>query len=173
MSAICIFTKIDKLAVTLASGLFWLSSEIAFIKSIVILIKYEIFFKFLDSIFTDLLSGSVYFLMFIIGIWFTILFFTKKKTPKFAKVVVFLPAAIMALLLCIRFVGNTIDIFKAISQYGNVVYSILENTIHTFNTLVLFIGFLSIAFKFADVKKKPKNTVEINDQVVIENVNAE
>ena len=42
-----------------------------------------------------------------------------------------------------------------------------------FSTLVLLIGFTAVAIKLADLKKKPKNLVEISEDVVIENVTTE
>ena len=42
-----------------------------------------------------------------------------------------------------------------------------------FNSFVLLVGLTAIAVKFANFKKKPKNTVEISEDIIVENVTAE
>ena len=171
--AICIFTKIDAIAVTLASAIFWFSNLIAIIKSVSILIKYSLLLQFLGSTITELLETGAYFVMLVVGIWFTILFFMKKSAPLFAKIVTFLPALTFLLLFVIRFIGNTGNVLTSLTTGSNFLYSFVMNSTSTFNTFVIFIGFMAIAFKFANFKKKPKNTVEISEDVVIENAIAE
>lgn len=170
---ICIFTKIDAIGVTLASGLFWISNLVALIKTLSIIIKYGLFFRVLGSTFTEVLELTAYFVMFVVGVLFTILFFMKKSAPVFAKVVAFLPALILLVLSVIRFIGNTGNVITAITTGYDVLYSLVSNSTSTINTFVLFIGFMAIAFKLANFKKKPKNTVEISEDVVVENVVAE
>ena len=170
---ICVFTKIDAIGVTVACGLFWLTNLIALIKTISILAKYGLFLQFLGSTFTEVLELAVYFVMFAVGVWFTILFFMKKSAPVFAKIVAFLPAVILLILFVIRFFGNTGNVITSLTNGSNFLYSFAMNSISTFNTFALLLGFIAIAFKLANFKKKPKSTAEISEDVVVENVVAE
>ena len=175
-TAVGIFTKFDKIAFAITSALFWLSSVISLITSIVNSFKYEYYQLGFGNIFSNLTYILTYFLFFAVALWLTILFFAKKETPKFLKGLVFVPVAILLLICFFAFFTNVSAIISAfVNGLGCkwMLYSIITNLMSIFNRFVLLIGFTAAAFKLADLKKKPKNTVEISEEIVVENVTAE
>ncbi len=176
VTAIGIFTKFDKIAITVTSALFWLVSLINLISLFVNAFKMGHFEHIPVSAVSQLSHMFAYFLMFAVALWFAILFFTKKETPKFLKILIFVPVAILAIIFLVSFVTN---FFALITHLINglsskfLFYSAFSVFTRIFNTFVLLIGFGAVAVKFADIKKKPKNTVEISEDVVVENVVAE
>lgn len=175
--AIGIFTKFDKIAVAAGSAMFWLSSIVSLILNIINSIKYgySLGFGYFASTFFHLLA---YFLLFAVALWVTILFFAKKPTPKIAKIIIFVPIVILAFILIFAFFSNTSNVISALTSgqaFKWTLYSIVINSMNTFNTLISLVGFTAAAFKIAEIgiKKSPENTVEINQDVVIENVTAE
>ena len=171
--AVGIFTKFDKIAVTITSALFWVSSLVSLISGIINSIKYNYFRMNIVQVISLLSNMFVYFLMFAVALWLTILFFTKKETPKFLKVLIFVPVAILAIIFLASFITN---FFALITNLVNglsskfLLYSAFSVFTRIFNTFVLLVGFTAVAVKLSGFKKKPKNTVEISEDVVIENV---
>lgn len=175
-TAVGIFTKFDKIAFAITSALFWLSSVINLITSIVNSFKYEYYHLGFGNIFSNLTYILTYFLFFAVALWLTILFFAKKETPKFLKGLVFVPVAILLLICFFAFFTNVSAIISAfVNGLGSkwMLYSIITNLMSIFNRFVLLIGFTAASFKLADLKKKPKNTVEISEEIVVENVTTE
>ncbi len=174
--AVGIFTKFDKIAVTITSALFWVGSLVSLISGIINSIKYDYYRIEFVSVLSILANMFVYFLMFAIALWLTILFFTKKETPKFLKILIFVPVAILAIIFLASFITN---FFALITHLINglsskfLLYSAFSVFARIFNTFVLLVGFTAVAVKLSGFKKKPKNTVEISEDVIIENVAAE
>lgn len=114
--------------------------------------------------------------MFAVAAWLTILFFKKKETPKFLKVLIFVPVAILAISFLSSFITN---FFASITHLASglplkfLLYSAFSVFSRIFNSFVLLVGLTAIAVKFANFKKKPKNTVEISEDIIVENVTAE
>ena len=171
--AIGIFTKFDKIAITITSALFWLSSLISLISLFANAIKMGYFAHVMTSAFSQMSYMFAYFLMFAVSLWLTILFFAKKETPKFLKVLVFIPVAVLAIIMLITtitsFIALVTNLISGLSS-NFLLYSLFSTLIGIFNKLVLLIGFTAVTVKLANFKKKPKNTVEISKDVVIENV---
>ena len=171
-----IFTKFDKIAVAVSGALFWFNTLISFIETIIHSIRYHYTLGFggVVSALSYLLAD---FLVFAIALWLTILFFKKKETPKFLKIVAFAPVAVFALILFFSFFSDISNIISVISAIGvNIRYllnTLIINLSGMFDRLVLVIGYAAVMIKLTDLKKKPKNTVEISENVVIENVTAE
>ena len=171
-----IFTKFDKIAATITSALFWLSSLINLITLFINANKMGHFAHLPLSVFSQLSFMFSYFLMFAVSLWLTIMFFTKKEPPKFLKVLIFVPVAILGLIFLFSFISNLIGLITNLlsGMYGKfLLYSMFTVFGGIFSTLVLLIGFTAVAIKLADLKKKPKNLVEISEDVVIENVTTE
>ncbi len=175
-TAVGIFTKFDKITFTITSALFWLSSVINLITTIVNSFKYEYYHLGFVSVLSSLSYILTYFLFFAVALWLTILFFTKKETPKLLKGLIFVPVAILLLICFFTFFTNVSAIISAfVNDLGSkwMLYSIITNLMSIFNRFVLLIGFTAAAVKLAGLKKKPKNTVEISEEVIIENVTTE
>ena len=171
-----IFTKVDKIAVTVTAAIFWLSSLIGLITNIANSIKYEYYTLTFAAVINSLSYMFAYFLLFAIALWLTILFFTKKETPKFLKLLVFLPIVVLAIIHLFSFFSNASGIISVLSAHANgkwVIYSLFSNLASIFNRLIAFIGFTAVAVKLANLKKKPKNTVEISEEITIEKVVAD
>lgn len=171
-----IFTKFDKIAFAVTSAIFWLSTLIGLISGIINSVKYEYYTLGFATVVNSLSYMLVYFLMLGVAIWLTILFFTKKETPKLLKVLIFLPIAILALIHFFSFFTNVSDIISMLTAGASgkwFLYSVFSNCVSIFNRIIIFIGFVAVAVKLADFKKKSKNTVEINEELVVENVTAE
>lgn len=171
--AIGIFTKFDKIALTITSILFWISSLVSLISGIINSIKYDYYRMNLVSVISILANMLVYFLMFAVALWLTILFFTKKETPQFLKILIFIPVAILAIIFLASFITNFIAFITNLVSGLYVkflLYSAFSVFARIFNTLALLVGFTAIAVKLTGFKKKPKNTVEISEDVIVENV---
>ena len=176
ITAVGIFTKFDKIAVAITSALFWLSSLVTLISGIINSIKYG-YFRMNAVQLISLLSNMLsYFLIFAIALWLAILFFKKKEVPKFLKIIAFAPVIIFALILFFTFFGDVSNIISPLTDGAPFRYffnTLIINSSSIFNRLVLVIGYAAVMAKLTDLKKKPKNTVEISENVVIENVTAE
>ncbi len=176
ITAVGIFTKFDEIAVAITSALFWLSSLVTLISGIINSIKYG-YFRMNAVQLISLLSNMLsHFLIFAIAIGLTILFFKKKETPKFLKIVAFIPVIIFALILFFAFLSDALHIFSLIAGGVNIRYllnTLLFNALDLSDDFALVIGYAAVMIKLTDLKKKPKNTVEISENVVIENVTTE
>ena len=168
ITVVGIFTKFEKIAVAITSALFWFSSLFTLISGIINSIKFGYFRMNIVQVISLLSNMFIYFLMFAVAAWLTILFFKKKETPKFLKVLIFVPVAILA----ISFLSSFITNFFAL-PLKFFLYSAFSVFSRIFNSLVLLVGLTAIAVKFANFKKKPKNTVEISEDIIVENVTAE
>lgn len=171
-----IFTRFDKIAFTVTSGLFWLVTLINIITSIVNSVKYNFYQITFISVLSQLTYLFIYFLFFALGIWFAILFFAKKETPKALKILIFIPVAILAITVCVSFFTGIISLItNLVEGYSGKIafYLTVSSLINIFNSFVLLVGFSTAAIKLANFKKKPKNTVEINPEIVVENVISE
>ena len=171
-----IFTKFDKIAVAVSAALLCFNTLVSFIETIISSIRYHFTIEF-DTVVLALSYMLAYFLVFGIALWLAILFFKKKETPKFLKIVAFAPVAVFALILFFSFFNNVSDMISLISAIGvNMKYllnTLIIDSSETFNRAVMIIGFAAVMIKLTDLKKKPKNTVEISENVVVENVTAE
>ncbi len=168
-----LFTKFDKIAVTVTSALLWFTSLLNLINLIINAINTNHFAHIPASTFSQISFMLVYFLMFAVALWLTVLFFTKKETPKFLKVLVFVPVAILLLICFFSFFTNISAIISAFVTGTSgkwLIYSLVINVTSIINRFILVLGFTAAAVKLADFKKKPKNTVEISENVVLENV---
>lgn len=171
--AVGLFTKFDKIAVSVSSGLFFLSTLISVINSFKSLFKYS---KFLNIILSFVSNSSIlfaYFLFFALSLFLAILLFNKKEAPKFFKFLFFVPVVILAITFFLSTIISSISIFSSLPRYFNTDYTvniIIPNIWGGFQRLLLIIGFTAVAIKLADLKKKPKNTVEISEEIIIENV---
>jgi hypothetical protein len=176
ITAVGIFTKFDKIAVAITSALFWLSSLVTLISGIINSIKYG-YFRMNAVQLISLLSNMLsYFLIFAIALGLTILFFKKKETPKFLKIVAFIPVIIFALILFFAFLNDALHIFSLIVDGVNIGYilnTLLFNALYLSDDFALVIGFGAVMAKLTDLKKKPKNTVEISENIVVENATNE
>ena len=176
ITAVGIFTKFDKIAVAITSALFWFSSLFTLISGIINSIKFGYFRMNIVQVISLLSNMFIYFLMFAVAAWLTILFFKKKETPKFLKVLIFVPVAILAISFLSSFITN---FFASITHLASglplkfFLYSAFSVFSRIFNSFVLLVGLTAIAVKFANFKKKPKNTVEISEDIIVENVTAE
>ncbi len=178
--AIGIFTKFDKIAFTISSALFWLGSFVFSFTYFFDAIKYNYltndFFNEVLYIISYFTYPLAYFLMLGIGIWLTIIFFKKRETPKFLNIVIFIALAVWCLALLLELIPLFAEIPNTIiKSWGS--NAILEFFVfrcnYLFNLFLQFIGFTAVAVKLADFKKRSKNTVEINDKVIVKNVKAE
>ena len=176
ITAVGIFTKFDKIAVAITSALFWLSSFVNLITLFINANKTGLSAHFPLSVFSLLTHMLSYFLIFAIAIGLTILFFKKKETPKFLKIVAFIPVIIFALILFFAFLSDALHIFSLIAGGVNIGYllnTLLFNALDLSDDFALVIGFAAVMVNLTDLKKKPKNTVEISENIVVENVTAE
>lgn len=171
-----IFTKFDKIAVAVSAALLWFNTLISFIETIISSIRYHFTIEF-NTVVLALSYMLAYFLVFGIALWLAILFFAKKPTPKFLKVFAFAPVMVFALILFFSFFNNVSDMISLISAIGvNMKYllnTLIIDSSETFNRAVMIIGFGAVMVKLTGLKKKPKNKVEINENIVVENVTAE
>ncbi len=171
-----IFTKFDKIAVAVSAALLWLGTLISFITSIINSFKYDFYRLSFTNVLSALSYMLAYFLVFAIALWLAVLFFKKKEIPKFLKIVAFAPVIIFALILFFTFFGNVSNIISYLTNGAPFRYflnTLILNLSSIFNRLVLIIGYAAVIVKLTDLKKKPQNTVEISENVVIENVTAE
>ena len=175
-TAVGIFTKFDKIAFAVTSGLFWLSTFINLIRLVIRLGANNYYQPILINIFSNLPYLFVYFIFFALGVWFAILFYNKKETPKALKILIFIPVAILAITVCVSFFTSIVSLItNLVEGYPSKItlYLIISTFVNIVKQFVLLIGFIAVAIKLSNFKKKPKNTVEISEEVVVENVVAE
>ena len=171
--AVGIFTKFDKIALTASSGLFWIRTLVSFITSFRYSFQYVKTINIIISVLTNSSILFAYFSIFAIAVLLTILLFTKKEAPKFLKLLLFIPVVILAVPFFISTIISFISIFSSIIRYYNASFLlniIIPNIFGIFQKVLLIIGFTAVAIKIADLKKKPKNVIEISEDVIVENV---
>ena len=174
--AVGVFTKFDKISVAVSAALLWLGTLISFITSIINSFKYDFYRLSFTNVLSALSHMLAYFLVFAIALWLAILFFKKKEVPKFLMIIAFAPVIIFALILFFTFFGDVSNIISPLTDGAPFRYffnTLIINSSSIFNRLVLVIGYAAVMIKLADLKKKPKNTVEISENIVVENVTAE
>ncbi|MBO5210404.1 MAG: hypothetical protein J6B80_00570 [Clostridia bacterium] len=173
--AVGILTKFDKIAVAGACAILWLSGVISLITNIANSIKYGYKLGF-SYYFSSAFNLFTLFLLFAVTLVFAIFYFSKKPIPKLLKIALFIPVAFIGISFIFSFFTNTSNVISAIASGQELkwtIYSIVINSMNTINGLIRLVGFTAVAVKLADFKKKPENTIEINEEVVIENVTAE
>ena len=157
-----IFTKFDKIAFTASAGFFLLSifeSAVSyFISSIQNSWHYDDFLY----IVSDLLYILAFFLMFAVGVLFTIFFFMKKELNKILKLAVFLPIIIWAIATFIALIPFVIYILEDISYSGIylrwIIRFVLFRGPYLLSLLAQLVGFTAVAFKLISSEKVKTST---------------
>lgn len=163
--AVGILTKFDGIALTASSALLWLGSVISAVTYFIDAVRYNYFksgfLSEISYILSDFTFPLAYFLMFVVGIWLTILFFKKKDMPKILNVLIFVALAIWCFAFLLLLIPYSIDMIPNFQRYlkdGVIVDFIIMRGAYLVNIFSQLIGFAITAFVLADFRKKTSIT---------------
>lgn len=158
IAVICVFTRFDKIGPAVSSLLFWFSSIIALISTIVNSIRHD-YTGSAKIILSSISNLAIYFVIFIVFALFAVFYLMKKPTPDFFKYLIFIPVALLLIAFIVSFFSNLTGIIKTSFMgyhFFHLINIIVNRLLSLLGGLIRLLGFSALLFKVSGFQLKKK-----------------